>query len=70
MPFRVSSIALRASGTVTLSARLAWTDSVVWRLVRWIWVADGVTSTSTRLSSGTVRPSGERTMKPSRSSVP
>ncbi len=70
MPFSVSSNALRASGTVAFSARFACTDSVVCRLVRWIWVADGCTPTSTSASNGTVRPSGARTMKPDRSSVP
>ncbi len=42
--------------------------SVVWRLVRPIWVAAGRVCTSTRLNSGTLRPSLVRTLKLSRSS--
>ena len=44
--------------------------SVVWRFERCTCVAAGLIDTSTMLSSGTVRPSGERTMKVAMSAMP
>src|SRR3546814_7045679 len=49
---------------------LALMVSVVWRLVRSTSVAAGLIETSTIDSSGTVRPSGERTMKVAMSAMP
>ena len=66
----VRSITLRASGTVVSPARPAWMVRVVWRLSRRISVAPGITATSTIAISGTVRPSGARTVKPAMSSTP
>ena len=62
-------MAWRASCMVASPARLAWIVSVVWRSVRVIWLAAGSTDRSTMAISGTVRPSGDRTMKVAMSSA-